>query len=160
LHIANLISNIYCRVRAASTAAVNKLEEFSVEQRTREDLYKAVLEYIDNNPDAVSKLEGEDKRLLEKTIQSFKRNGLALETEQRIRVKQIKQRISQLAIKFQQNLNEDTTKLFFTREELAGLPDDFIENLAKENDKFAVSLKVTYNYHKLFIFSIPNFILS
>jgi thimet oligopeptidase len=38
-------------------------------------------------------------------------------------------------------LNEDATKLWFTRPELEGLPDEFIDALPKENDKFAVSLK-------------------
>jgi Zn-dependent oligopeptidase len=73
-----------------------------VEQRTREDLYKAVLEYIENNKKEVEELKGEDKRLLEKTLEGFKRNGLALDTEKRQRVKEIKQKLSQLAIKYQQ----------------------------------------------------------
>jgi saccharolysin len=62
-----------------------------------------MLEYVENHADAVSKLEGEDKRLLEKTLQSFKRNGLALEPEQRSRVKEIKlsnQNIQKIYTKF------------------------------------------------------------
>jgi hypothetical protein len=39
-------------------------------------------------------------------------------------------------------LNEDLTKIYFTKEELLGLPDDFLENLSKENEKYAISLKV------------------
>lgn len=49
--------------------------------------------------------------------------------------------ISELAIKFQQNLNEDVTKVPFSKEELEGLPEDFFEGLAKQDDKFLVSLK-------------------
>jgi len=39
--------------------------------------------------------------------------------------------ISELCIQFQKNLNEDTTKLKFTRAELDGLPESFFEGLTK-----------------------------
>ena len=54
-------------------------------------------------------------------------------------VKKIKKRMSELSIKFQRNLNEDNTKLFFTREELAGMPEDFIDELTKVSFHFCIS---------------------
>jgi thimet oligopeptidase len=42
--------------------------------------------------------------------------------------------MSELCIQFQQNINEDKTSREFTKEELAGMPDDFIENLGKSED--------------------------
>lgn len=61
--------------------------------------------------------------------------GLHLSSEIQDQVKSIKKRMSELSIKFQRNLNEDNTKLFFTREELAGMPDDFINELAQVNQR-------------------------
>lgn len=57
----------------------------------RVDLYKSVLEYIENNPLEVSSIQGEDKRLLEKILQAYKRNGLSLPEEKQKKLKQIKE---------------------------------------------------------------------
>ncbi|KAK3878956.1 hypothetical protein Pcinc_016442 [Petrolisthes cinctipes] len=55
--------------------------------------------------------------------------------------------MSELSIKFQRNLNEDNTKLYFTREELAGMPDDFVNELTQGDGG---KLEVTLKYPHLF----------
>jgi thimet oligopeptidase len=126
--------------RDASTKATEKLDAFSIQCNMRQDLYQAVLDYQTNNPSAQN-LTGEDKRLLEKMLLSYKRYGLGLPQDKQKRIREIKEKISQLGIKFQQNMNEDVTKLSFTREELEGMGDDFFENLTQDNGKYLVSLK-------------------
>jgi len=87
--------------------------------------------------------------VVEKTMKDLKQigNGLLLAPEKR---EQLKSRYFSIAagtkeekphcaitgmsdnmINFQQNLNEDQTALFFTRDELDGLPQDFIDGLQK-----------------------------
>ena len=39
--------------------------------------------------------------------------------------------MSDLCISFQKNLNEETTKLLFTEEELDGLPESFMKGIEK-----------------------------
>jgi len=130
-------------VRDAATEANKKLEAFAIEMETREDLYKALREYQTNNSAEIAKLSSEESRLFSKTLQSFERNGLGLEDSKKQRVKEIKLKIADLAIKFQQNQNEDNTKLYFTKEELEGLSDDFINGLSidKDTSKYCVTLK-------------------
>ncbi|XP_047472872.1 thimet oligopeptidase-like [Penaeus chinensis] len=120
-------------VREASSKAEQKLEEFDVEMSMRKDIFDRVVAFKENV--GVEGMSSEQKRLVDKLILHGRRNGLHLSSEIQDQVKSIKKRMSELSIKFQRNLNEDNTKLFFTREELAGMPDDFINELAQVNQR-------------------------
>jgi len=131
-------------LRDAATAANKKIDMFFIDVYTREDVYRALVECKENlqKSGVFSKMRAIDLRLIEKTIEEFERNGLALDAERRAKLKEIKQKLSEKSIEFQQNLNEDLTKLYFSKEELEGLPDDFLESLTKNDEgKYTVSLK-------------------
>ncbi|KAJ3081939.1 hypothetical protein HK102_002022 [Quaeritorhiza haematococci] len=134
-------------IRDASAEAHQKLTDFDIEQGMREDLFRAVENVLSNTPVSTlsQTLPPEDLRLLNKIHLGFKRNGLALPPLQRERLKSIKKRISELGIQFSKNMNEDKTKCLFTREELDGLPEDFLQGLEKEvvdgQEKYVVTMK-------------------
>jgi thimet oligopeptidase len=130
--------------RAAAHDCETLLAQFNVEVFTRENLYKALTEYAGKKEPLV----GENKKLLEKELLDFRRNGLTLDPVQRRQVKEIKKRLVDLELAFGKNLNEVRDFLLVTRAELDGLPDDYVNRLQKEGDKY----KVTLDYPDYFPF--------
>ena len=88
-----------------------------------------------------SHLTTEQQRLLEQTYNSFVRNGANLVGEKRDEYRQLTERLSTLAIKFQENSIKDTdayTLHVTEAADLEGIPEDVIDaacNNAKENGK-------------------------
>eukprot|EP00003_Mantamonas_plastica_P020230 TRINITY_DN3270_c0_g1_i1.p2 TRINITY_DN3270_c0_g1~~TRINITY_DN3270_c0_g1_i1.p2 ORF type:complete len:541 (-),score=188.97 TRINITY_DN3270_c0_g1_i1:211-1833(-) len=80
---------------------------------------------------------------MDKVLLSFKRNGLDLDAEQQEQVKKLKTELSEICINFSKNMNEEVTTLKFSRDELVGLPDDFIESHEKDEEtgKYIFTLK-------------------
>ena len=64
-------------------------------------------------------------------LKSFLKSGLHLDEKTREEVKSIKKEISDLGTTFGSNLNEDTTYLLFSEEELKGVPEDLIKSFEK-----------------------------
>jgi metallopeptidase MepB len=134
-------------LRSASSKAEEIMDEFGIEASMREDIFKLV--------DAAYKkkenLNPESQRLLEKERKSYIRNGLGIPAgPQRDRFKEIKKRLSQITIEFQKNLNEENGGIWFTKEELDGVPDDVVEGLEKGTGDNEGKLRLTFKYPDLF----------
>ena len=134
-------------LRDASTEAEELFDDFSIESSMREDVYKLVEAAFQSK----EKLDPESQRLLEKERKSFIRNGLNIPAgPKRDRFKDIKKRLSQISIIFQKNLNEEKGALYFTKEDLDGVPSDVINGLAKGEGEYEGKLKLTFKYPDLF----------
>ena len=134
-------------LRDASTEADKMLNEFSIESAMREDVYRLV----DAAFEKKEQLDPESQRLLEKERKEYIRNGLGLPVgPKRDRFKEIKQRLAQISIEFQKNLNEEKGGIWFTPEELDGVPEDTVATLTKGDGENAGKLRLTFKYPDLF----------
>eukprot|EP01112_Ceratiomyxa_fruticulosa_P019252 TRINITY_DN6277_c0_g1_i3.p1 TRINITY_DN6277_c0_g1~~TRINITY_DN6277_c0_g1_i3.p1 ORF type:complete len:752 (+),score=161.54 TRINITY_DN6277_c0_g1_i3:2123-4378(+) len=133
-------------LRDASTEAEKKFSKFGIEMSMREDVYKSLLAFQATHP----KLAPEDHRFVEKTLLDFKRAGLALPQDKRDELKKLKERISELCIQFQRNVNEDTSFVQLTREELEGVPDAALGGYEEQEVDGKKVFKVTMKYPDYF----------
>ncbi|CAG8075576.1 unnamed protein product [Penicillium olsonii] len=135
------------KLRDASSKAEELMDEFFIEAVMREDVFNLVDAVLRRN----ETLDPESRRLLEKEHKDFVRNGLGLpDGPQRLRFKEIKKRLSQLSIEFQKNLNEENGGIWFTPEQLDGVPKDVLEGLKKGEGENAGKLRLSFKYPDLF----------
>jgi len=130
-------------LRDASREADQLFSDYGIDSAMREDVFKLV--------DAVSKagerLDSESERYLEKARKGYIKYGLGIPAgPKRDRFKEIKQRLSEISIKFSKTLNEENGGLWFTPEELAGVPQDLVSGFKKGEDDHAGKLWVTFKY--------------
>lgn len=109
-----------------------KMAAFSSEINLDEELFARVQHVYQNEK---SKLTSEQQMLLEKNYRSFIRNGARLQGEQKEQLKKIDQELSTLSPQFSEHVLKATNdfKMWLnTEEEMAGLPESFIEACAFE----------------------------
>jgi thimet oligopeptidase len=129
-------------LRDAATEAVKELEEWTVGLDYREDVYKVLKAYADQQP----KLKGEDAKLLYETMRDYRRAGLDLPKAQRDEVERMRKELSSLAIDFESNVTKAEKAVKFTKAELEGLPDDFLDRIKTGSDEYTVMANVTVQY--------------
>jgi Zn-dependent oligopeptidase len=113
--------------RDAASQSKKQLYEMWQTVYARKDVYDVLRQCSMNS--STPKLHAQQQRFVEKTLQAFERNGMALPEDKRAELTELRKEISNLASTFEQNINEDVTVVSCTREELEGLPDDFLESL-------------------------------
>ena len=128
-------------IRDAATDGIKELEDWSVGLDYREDVYRAVKAYADTQP----ALAGEDAKLLEDTMRSYRRAGLALPKAERDAVEHLRKEVARLATDFEQNINKAHLSVTFARAELDGCSGDFLDQI-RTNDVYVVKANVTWHY--------------
>lgn len=112
----------------------------------REDVYNLVTAVNKAHDAQPLKKSPESIRFLQKMKTDYERNGLGLSAENRARFKEIKKELSLIGIEFSKRLNEENGGLWFTPEELAGVPEDVVSGLKKGEDEYKGKLWLTFKY--------------
>lgn len=123
-------------VRDESRTAEQMYSDWAIELSKREDLYNAVQQFAATKP----KLAGEEKRYFDFTLRDYRRSGMALPKAKRTQLAGLEKEISKLGIEFSQNIAEDPLMVTLTKDELAGVPEDFLKEQMQVNGVYLLGL--------------------
>src|SRR5205085_6927999 len=90
-------------------------------------------------------LKGEDAKLLSETMRDYRRAGLDLPKSRRDEVERMRKELSRLTTDYESNITKAQKAVKFSRAELQGVPDSFLEQ-AKTGDDFTVMANITWHY--------------
>ena len=142
-----LMGNVYPdpQVAAEGMACEESASVFSTSVYTRRDLYDAFRKQTPRTP--------EESRLYEVTIREFEKNGLKLSEDRLAIVREMKTALSGLETQYSVNLNNDTTTLAYTADELQGIPASTLAAFQKTSDGTCqVTLKYP-DYHAVMTYA-------
>jgi thimet oligopeptidase len=88
-------------------------------------------------------------RLIEHTLRDYRRNGLSLPESDRVRLRELNEKLTAMGQEFDTNLAETTLHLDIRAEQLDGLPESFIANHPAQADG---SIRLTTDYPDLIPF--------
>jgi len=129
-------------VREAATEALKKISEWAVGIDYREDVYRALKTFADTKP----QLSGEDKKLFDEVLRDYRRAGLELPKAERDEVERMRKELTGLETDFQNNVTKAEKSVKFTKAELEGVPEDFLQQIKTSDDEFTVKANVTWHY--------------
>lgn len=120
-----------------------KLQEWGVGLDYRAELYRTLKTFADSKP----ALDREQQRLLDEQMRSYRRAGLALPTTARAEVEKLRKDLAGLNTEFAVNINNARAPLDFTAEQLAGVPQSFLESpgVKQPDGKYRVMANVTWH---------------
>jgi Zn-dependent oligopeptidase len=126
------------KMRSAAVEAVQKLNDFAVGIDYRQDVYNSVRAYAETKP----QLQPIEQRLLDFTLRDYKRAGLTLDETKRGQVESLRKKIAFLDTHFAVNNNNSSAKLTFSKDDLEGVPADFLSQIKTGENQYTVDANV------------------
>ena len=120
-----------------------KIQEWNVGLDYRADLYRTLKQVADSG----QPLDREQQRLVNEQMRSYRRAGLALPEKEREIVERLRKDLATLNTQFAININEARAPLDFTAEELAGVPQSFLDTpgVKQPDGKYRVMANITWH---------------
>jgi len=123
--------------RDAVRDLLKERNQYSIDVDSRRDVYQAIREYTDTNP----QLGPEEAKLVKEILIGFRNSGLELNDQDLETFKKLNKEKAEYVIKFDKNVQEYKDPLAVTKEQLKGLGEDYIGKLEKTADgKYLVTL--------------------
>uniref|UniRef100_A0A7S4C954 Peptidase M3A/M3B catalytic domain-containing protein n=1 Tax=Eutreptiella gymnastica TaxID=73025 RepID=A0A7S4C954_9EUGL len=116
-----------------------RLSKARVQFRMRKDVYDVLDKYA-ATPEAAALPETE-KWFLDSLLADFKRSGLALDDAARTKLEELLAADSEACSEYSGNVANDATKVVYTRAELEGVPEDFLDSHKDDDGNIVVTLK-------------------
>jgi thimet oligopeptidase len=134
--IASVVKSTYSDDAMRETARKKMLEasELAVDLLSQNiELYNAIKAYYEGNAKR-EHLSKEQRYFLDNMMKDFKKSGLDKPHEIRDQIKKVMKELSEIELEFSKNIDGSQRSIEVTREELAGLDDQFINGLEKTGD--------------------------
>ncbi|MDA3864509.1 MAG: Zn-dependent oligopeptidase [Deltaproteobacteria bacterium] len=143
LPMSELITNVHPdeKVRKAGELCEQKGKKFNSKLELNKDIYK-ILQQVNK-----TKLDKLALRFLNKELLKFKRAGVNKDAETRKKLEALKEEMVKIGQNFSRNIKNDKKFILLSKNQLAGLPVDFIK--AHKPDKNG-KIKITTDYPDLF----------
>lgn len=125
-------------LRDTAHAAIEAINAANIELNYDPGLWQAVNEWLVKH----ETLQGEDQRLADHTIRDMRRMGFALSDADFARLKILHQTLQKEEQDFERAINDYDDHITVTREQLAGMPDRYIQGLRTDgDDRYIISLQ-------------------
>ena len=121
------------KLRDVAEKLLSEISAFFVDISSDKELYKIFKAYVEGNAQR-EQLTPEQRYYLVESMKDFKRMGLELPDEQLDKVKKLKNELTDLSLAFSKNNDTDKTTIEATKDQLAGLEEDFIATLKRADN--------------------------
>lgn len=126
-------------VRDACQAAVQELSEFLNGLALDEDLFHALEAFQKHVTSGAVSLDPVSARFLEKEMDYYLKNGFALSAEDRVKLKELDDQLSEKQLAFSKNISGANPTLRVDETALAGLPDEFKERYRTDDGDYELN---------------------
>lgn len=132
-------------IRAASANAQALFDDFDAECWRREDIFELVAVVYHNSEE----LTGESKLLVETSYHRFLKSGFGIrDAAGRERFEEIQRRLSMIHAESRENLSHCTDEIFFSLEELEGVPEFTVKQLEYDDSSGKLRLDLSNPAHR------------